>query len=160
MRGHKNTAICSGDRSTEPKKPADFRSRDASRPVILVADDEAMIRNFIWSYLQPEGYFVRCATDGQEALELSRKDPGVIDLLITDVDMPRLKGTELCARLLEERPGIKLIVMTGEDGDDIVFPLLSKPFGGEALIAKVQQVLAVPGQQPNHRSSRDACGWT
>ncbi len=159
MQGYKNTATGNGDRFTKPKKPADFRSRDAPRPVILVADDEAMVRNFVWSYLQPEGYFVRCVADGQEALELSRKDPGVIDLLITDVNMPRLKGTELCARLLEERPGIKLIVMTGDDGEDIGFPLLSKPFGGEALIAKVRQILAVPGQPPKHRSSGAARSW-
>lgn len=118
-----------------------------------------MVRTFVWSYLQPKGYLVRCAADGQEALELSRNHPGAIDLCITDVNMPRLNGTELCARLLEERPGIKLIVMTGEGGDDIVFPLLSKPFGGETLIAKVRQVLAVPGQPPKHRPSGGARSW-
>jgi CheY-like chemotaxis protein len=160
MLGLNNTTTGNGDAFTEPKKSANSRSRDAPRPVILVADDEAMIRTFVWSYLQSEGYFVRCVTDGQEALELSRNDPGVIDLCITDVNMPRLKGTELCARLLEERPGIKLIVMTGEDGNDIVFPLISKPFGGEALIRKVRQVLAVPGQPPKHRPSGDVLSWT
>jgi YesN/AraC family two-component response regulator len=63
--------------------------------------------------MQREGYFVLSAADGQEGLELSRKYPGTIDLVITDVQMPRLNGTDLCAHLLEDRPGIKVLVMSG-----------------------------------------------
>jgi DNA-binding response OmpR family regulator len=82
-------------------------------------------------------------------LELSRQYPGKIDLVITDVDMPRLNGTDLCAHLLEERPGIKVLVMSGADVNEIVsqnanLPFLPKPFDGETLRARVRAILGVP----------------
>jgi CheY-like chemotaxis protein len=83
--------------------------------VILVADDDALVRNLVTLLMQQDGYFVLSAADGHEGLELSRQYPGSIDLVITDVKMPRLNGTDLCAHLFEERPGIKLLVMSGED---------------------------------------------
>ena len=67
--------------------------------VILVADDEVLIRNLVTLLMQQEGYLVLAAADGHEGLELSRKYPGKIDMLITDVQMPRLNGTDLCAHL-------------------------------------------------------------
>jgi len=125
------------------------------QPIILVADDEVMIRNLVTLLLQAQGYVVLSAFDGQEALDLSRKYPGTIDLVITDVRMPRLDGIELCTRLLQERPGIKAIVMTGEEISEIVIqninlPFLPKPFDGEALLARVRASLSsvkpAPGQ--------------
>ena len=99
--------------------------------------------------MQQEGYFVLSAADGHEGLELSRKYPGAIDLVITDVEMPRMNGTDLCGHLMEERPGIKMLVMSGKDISDIVrqnanMPFLPKPFNGEILKAKVQAILAAP----------------
>src|SRR5947209_19567789 len=102
--------------------------------------------------MQQEGYFALSAADGHEGLELSRKYPGPIDLLITDVDMPRLNGTDLCGRLTDERPGIQVLVMSGKDISEIVrpnanLPFLPKPFNGEALKAKVGAILTAPIQQ-------------
>jgi CheY-like chemotaxis protein len=119
--------------------------------VTLVAYDEVMIRNLVTILMQDEGYFVLSASDGQEALELSRAYPGAIDLLITDVKMPRLTCTDLCSRLLEERPGIKVVVMLGTDMNGIVrpgidSPLLPEPFDGETLKAKIRVILAAPPQ--------------
>ena len=121
------------------------------QPVILVADDEALIRNLVTLLLQQEGYFVLSAADGHEGLELSRKYPGPIDLVITDVQMPRLNGTDLCAHLIEERPGIKVLVMSGKDMSEIVrqnvhMPFLPKPFDGETLKARVRAILGGPHQ--------------
>jgi DNA-binding response OmpR family regulator len=121
--------------------------------VILVADDEVMVRNLVTLLMQREGHFVLAAADGHEGLELSRKYPGKIDLLITDVDMPRLNGTDLCARLMEERPGIRVLVMSGAEMSEIVsqnvnLPFLPKPFDGETLKAKVREILAATGQPP------------
>jgi DNA-binding response OmpR family regulator len=82
----------------------DLRSLGVRQPIILVADDEVMIRNLVTILLQQQGYIVLSASDGQEGLELSRKYPGPIDLVITDVEMPRLNGMDLCAHLLQERP--------------------------------------------------------
>jgi DNA-binding response OmpR family regulator len=117
--------------------------------VILVADDHPVIRNLVTLLMQQEGYFALSAADGHEGLELSRKYPGQIDLLITDVDMPRMNGTDLCGHLLEERPGIKVLVMSGADIAEIVshnanLPFLPKPFDGETLKARVRAILAPP----------------
>ena len=129
----------------------DPRSLGVHQPIILVADDEVMIRNLVTLLLQARGYVVLSASDGQEALELSRKYPGTIDLVITDVEMPRLNGMDLCAHLLEERPGIKAIVMSGADMSEITrqninLPFLPKPFDGDALLARVRTILGAPVQ--------------
>ena len=92
---------------------------------------------------------VLSAADGHEGLELSRQYPGSIDLVITDAQMPRLNGADLCAHLLEERPGIKVLVMSGADMREIVsqnvnLPFLPKPFDGHTLRARVRAILAVP----------------
>jgi DNA-binding response OmpR family regulator len=129
----------------------DLRLLGAHQPVILVADDETLIRNLVTLVLQHDGYFVFSAVDGQEGLELSRKYPGAIDLLITDMEMPRMNGTDLSGHLVEERPGIKVLVMSGKDIGEIIrekanLPFLPKPFNGETLKAKVRAILAPPVQ--------------
>ena len=116
------------------------------RPVILVADDEVVIRKLVTLLLQAYRHIVLSASDGQEALELSRNYPGTIDQLITDVEMPRLSCMALCSHLLKERQGIKVIVMSGGDMSGIVrqndhLPFLPKPFDREALLARVRGIL-------------------
>ena len=118
----------------------------APQSVILVADDAVLIRNLVTLLMQREGHYVLSAADGHEALELSRHYPGSIDLVITDVQMPRLNGTDLCAHLLEERPGIKALLMSGADIREIVsqnvdLPFLPKPFDGQTLKARVRAIL-------------------
>jgi DNA-binding response OmpR family regulator len=141
------------ERVHQPADLPDLRLLGVHQSVILVADDEALIRNLVTLLLQHEGYFVLSAADGHEGLDLSRKYPGAIDLLITDVEMPRMNGTDLCGHLMEERPGIKVIVMSGADMSEIVgqnanMPFLPKPFDGETLKAKVRAILAAPVLQP------------
>jgi DNA-binding response OmpR family regulator len=102
--------------------------------------------------LQHEGYFVLSAADGHEGLELSRKYHGKIDLVVTDVEMPRMNGTDLCGHLIEERPGIKVLVMSGKNMSEIIrqnanMSFLPKPFNGETLKAKVWAILAAPVQR-------------
>ena len=141
------------DRSVELQ---DLRPTEEPRTVILVADDAALIRNLVTLLLQQEGYFVLSAADGCEALELSRDYPGSIDLVITDVQIPRLCGTDLCARLLKERPGIKVLLMSGADMREIVdqnvnLPFLPKPFDGETLKARVRAILEAGRRHPEAR---------
>jgi DNA-binding response OmpR family regulator len=129
------------------------------RPVILVADDEVMIRNLVRILMETEGYSVLTAADGHEGLELSRNYPGAIDLVITDMQMPRLNGADLGAHLLEERPGIKVLVMSGADMQEIVSQnvnllFLPKPFDGEALRARVRAILGTPVQPAAHLRPR------
>ena len=71
-----------------------------------------MIRNLVTLLLQTIGCLVLSASDGQEAGALAQVSRS-IDLVITDMTMPRLNGLDLCAHLLLERPGIKAIVMSG-----------------------------------------------
>jgi DNA-binding response OmpR family regulator len=138
-----------GGRNTQPVELPDLPLLGVRRSVILVADDEALIRNLVTLLLQHDGYFVLSAADGHEGLELSRRYPGTIDLVITDLQMSRLNGADLCARLVEERPGIKVLVMSGADGSEIVrqnanMPFLPKPFDGETLKARVRAILDAP----------------
>lgn len=137
----------------------DPRSLGVKQPIILVADDEVMIRNLVTLLLQSAGYVVLSASDGQEGLELSRKYPGTIDLVITDVEMPRLNGMDLVAHLLEERPGIKSIVMSGADMSEITrqninLQFLPKPFDGEALLARVRAILGASVRTPNQNQNQ------
>lgn len=130
-----------------PPRLPDIRPAEAQQAVILVADDEPLIRNLVTLLMQREKHLVLSAADGQEGLELSRRYPGKIDLVITDMTMPRLNGSDLCAHLLEERPGIKVLVMTGADVSEIVdrnidLPYLPKPFDGKALVERVRDILA------------------
>jgi len=140
-----------GDGSELAFNLPDVRPSGVDQSVILVADDEALVRNLVTLLLQHEGYLVLSAADGHEGLELSRKYSGVIDLLITDVEMPRMNGTDLCSHLMKERPGIKVLVMSGADMTEIVsqnvnLPFLPKPFDGDALKARVREILGIKVQ--------------
>ena len=124
---------------------------DLHQPVILVADDEVIIRNLVTILMQLEGYLVVGAIDGYEALELSRKYDGKIDLVITDMEMPGLNGSDLCAYLLEERPGIKVLVMSGANVAEVVrqnvhIQFLPKPFDGQTINKRVRAILGLPAK--------------
>ena len=140
---------------TKPKMTfSDAGSLGERRSVILVADDDPLIRSVVTVLLQGAGYFVLSADDGYEGLELSRKHAGRIDLLITDMNMPGMDGLDLCVHLKEERPGIKLLVMSGADMREIMhnatIPFLPKPFDGETLKARVRKILGAPALSEVH----------
>jgi CheY-like chemotaxis protein len=148
-----------GEGTTHTVDLPHFQSPVGCHSVILVADDDALIRNLVTLLMLQDGHFVLSAADGHEGLELSRQCPGSIDLVITDVKMPRMNGTDLCAHLLEERPGIKVLVMSGADMNEIVsqnanLPFLPKPFDGETLRPKVRTILAAPVQPPIRHQTR------
>jgi CheY-like chemotaxis protein len=71
-------------------------------------------------------------------------------MLLTDVEMPRLSCTDLCTRVLDERPGIKVLVMSGTEMDEtktyVNLPFLPRPFDGKLLKRKIQTILAAPVQ--------------
>jgi DNA-binding response OmpR family regulator len=142
-----------GGGTNQPVGLPDLRPSGPYQPVILVADDEPLIRNLLARLMHKDGYFVLSAADGQEGLELSRKYPGTIDMVITDVNMPRMSGTDLCGHLMEERPGIKILIMSGAGMSKIVsqnpnLPFLPKPFDGKTIRARVRAILAAQVQRP------------
>jgi DNA-binding response OmpR family regulator len=111
---------------------------------ILIAEDELAIRRLLSDTLTQEGFEVIAAADGADALEHARKHIGTIDLLITDVQMPKVDGFDLRERLLQEQPNVKLLVISGNldlDIKGVEFPLLRKPFLPRELAAKVRQIL-------------------
>jgi DNA-binding response OmpR family regulator len=82
--------------------------------VILLAEDDVGLQFFVWRLLKADGFTVLTAGDGIAALEASRNYPGSIDLALSDVRMPRMGGLELCRIIAAERPGIKVLMMSGE----------------------------------------------
>src|SRR5687767_10609693 len=81
---------------------------------VLVAEDETLIREFLVSSLTELGYRVFEAANGEEALSLSQNElRGKIDLLLTDIVMPKIGGTELATRMQEAEPAIKVIFCSG-----------------------------------------------
>jgi len=111
--------------------------------VILVVDDEKSIRTLVTQLLQADGYAALSARDAQEALEIVRDSPSDIALVITDFDLPGLNGVDLCTELNQRRPGIGLIVMSGEPREiPGGLPFIGKPFGRATLMANVRHVLS------------------
>jgi CheY-like chemotaxis protein len=82
--------------------------------VILVAEDDPVVRNLVTVMLESEGYAVLAANDGQEALELCESFKHPIHLLLTDVRMPGMDGLTLAERARVQRPDIKIILMSGD----------------------------------------------
>jgi two-component system, cell cycle sensor histidine kinase and response regulator CckA len=118
--------------------------------IILVAEDDPVVRNLVSTMLLKESYVVLTAKDGVEAMELCEafKDP--LHLLLTDAMMPRMNGLDLAAAVRRMRPEMKVIVMSGYTIDTIrtensADAFLRKPFVPPALLRCVQKVLASDG---------------
>jgi DNA-binding response OmpR family regulator len=123
--------------------------------VILIAEDEVMVRNLVRHILQAEGHETLAAADGYEALELSRKYDGTIDLLITDIKMPRMDGLALIEKLLHERPNMRILLMSGHFSEELRgrqagYSFLRKPFPPGLFRDKVREVL---GDKLSERNS-------
>jgi CheY-like chemotaxis protein len=94
------------------------------------------------------------AKDGLDALERAEQAAGTIDVLVTDVVMPRMRGTELAQRLKRVYPGIKIVYMSGylehngEDGFIADSAHLQKPFSRDSLLKKLREVLGQEVDQP------------
>ena len=121
---------------------------------ILMVEDEAKLLDANAEFLRSIGYSVTCAGSGPEALELLADLPP-LDLVISDVVMPRMNGREFADRLLEMRPSTKVLFVSGY-ADDVVLlagistlgtPYLQKPFSLKQLAYKVQELLAVEVDQ-------------
>jgi hypothetical protein len=118
----------------------------------LVDDDEAL-RRFVQRILMQQGFDVIEASDGAEALEVASAYAEPVDLLLTDVIMPKVNGPALVQRLLQERPGIGVLYMSGYVEKSLLQAkhpeaiLLQKPFTPDALVAAVRQILTSKEQQ-------------
>jgi two-component system, cell cycle sensor histidine kinase and response regulator CckA len=118
----------------------------AYQPLILVVDDDPVILRVVPRLLTDNGYRVVTAPDGEAAWGLLQGPPPLgVDLLLTDVRMPRMGGAELGRRVVASRPEIPVLYMTGfasevewELPEDIRSTrLILKPFQGAALLARI-----------------------
>ena len=119
------------------------------KETILVVDDEESLRTVVVDLLGHLGYCTLSAANGPEAMDLARKYPGKIDLLLTDVVMHPLPGPVLAENLMLSRPEMKVVYISGYANaslapDGILMPgtvLVHKPFTMKILSAKLREVL-------------------
>ncbi len=142
-------------RVTAPPKPKPLaptvKTARSGMETILVAEDQPDLRWMICQFLQQLGYSVLEAKDGGDAVALAEQYKGTIDVLLTDIVMPHVRGSEVARRVSATRPAMKVIFMSGyTEGEFGAAPgenrepgttLLQKPFELDALAGKIREVL-------------------
>jgi two-component system, cell cycle sensor histidine kinase and response regulator CckA len=136
------------DFRTSSKGVAEYKREGTE--TVLIAEDEEAVRALAGRILSGRGYKVLDAANGKEALRISREYPDKIYLVLTDIIMPEMGGSELVAKLKESRPGIKALYFSGYTGDAIArhgvldpgVDFLQKPFTIESLLHKVREVIS------------------
>jgi two-component system cell cycle sensor histidine kinase/response regulator CckA len=116
---------------------------------VLVVEDEEMVRQLASHVLRRSGYVVLEAANAGEALMIGEKHETRIDLLLSDVVMPRVSGADLARRLRALRPTMKVLFMSGYSEEaiaqhglaELTFGLLEKPFTPQALLTEVRETL-------------------
>ncbi|WP_420130119.1 PAS domain S-box protein [Longimicrobium sp.] len=139
------------DEAEEDDTPAPLPQVRGRGTVLLVEDEEA-VRRFAERVLSRGGYTVLMAAEGAEAMALSRQHPGIIHVLVTDLVMPRMSGSDLASRLMAERPGIRVLFISGYDRDEartrgpmeVGTDFIEKPFSPEALLDRMHRLLELP----------------
>ena len=121
---------------------------DVSPTVLVVEDDEPLLE-FFCALLKREGYNILVAANGVEALALASEIPDApIDVLLSDVAMPYMSGTQLAERIKEIRPDIRVLLISGlpyqevvnRSGPSFSVEFLPKPFSVSELSVKVRQL--------------------
>jgi two-component system cell cycle sensor histidine kinase/response regulator CckA len=115
-----------------------------------VVEDEEGVRKVVLEVLKRQGYRVLQAAHEEDALLVCQQYKDTIDLMVTDVVMPRISGLELAKRLVAFRPEMKVLYMSGYTDNTIVHHgvlekgvnYIQKPFTVEGLARKVEEVLA------------------
>jgi two-component system, cell cycle response regulator CpdR len=118
---------------------------------ILIAEDESMLCDMCARALADDGHEVEMAHDGTEALDVLNKYMGQIDLLLTDVRMPKMDGIALSMAAAREFPELTILLMTGYADqrerahglDALVHDVIAKPFSVASLRGAVNEALAV-----------------
>lgn len=128
----------------------DATSATKDKETILLVDDEQAVRSIILRILRRARYTVLEAENGEAALKIAEQHEGPIDLVITDMFMPGLRGPEVVQRLAPKRPGLRALFMSGYADQDARTGVpaganfLNKPFAGQDLAAAVEAALKGP----------------
>jgi signal transduction histidine kinase len=119
---------------------------------LLLAEDDESLRALVARVLGALGYKVLVARTGREALRIVAEYKERIDMIATDVVMPGINGSELVEKVLQARPGIRVLFMSGYTDDEVMrrgvidgqTAFLQKPFTPDSLAHKVREVLDAP----------------
>ena len=139
-----------------------FAERRAAA-TILVVEDEGDLRTLVCDYLSSRGYTVLEANNGPEAIAVAERHKKPIELLLTDVIMPEMRGPDLALQLVQSRPQMRVLYMSGYTADalsrdlegipSVKTALLQKPFRLQELAARIQEVLGEPSATETSRRS-------
>lgn len=117
-------------------------------PVILLVEDETMVREITGQVLAHAGYSVLESSNAKEALQLASSHDGPIDLLLTDIVMPEMNGADLAQRMRTRLPELVTIFMSGYAEHDVLKKAklssavhIQKPFTIDALLSRVSEAL-------------------
>ena len=117
--------------------------------VVLLAEDDSAVRRLVVAELARRGFTVIEAEDGRAALEIFQREKDQIDILVTDVVMPRLNGADLAKEAQQIQPGVKILFISGHPeraGSGLnpkgVTNLLQKPFTADTLATRINDLLA------------------
>jgi PAS domain S-box-containing protein len=134
---------CAAEAEAEPATPPGVPA--GRQETVLLVEDEVQLRAPLSRILRGRGYRVLEAGDGEEALSVADRHPGGIDLLLSDVVMPRMGGVELARRLGERRPGMRTLLMSGYAFDELAgregAEVLEKPVLPDELARRVRAAL-------------------
>ena len=131
-------------------RESDLEVAPSGSKTILVVEDEPGVRQLAIDFLKLSGYKVLEAADGKEGLDIVERDGENIDLILSDVVMPRMNGPKMIKKICQRRPNFPVLFMSGyddgvlpSDGHDI--QLVAKPFSLSDLLEKVQETLENQG---------------
>jgi CheY-like chemotaxis protein len=143
-------------RSAAIRPPVSLPESMRGDEVVLLVDDDPLVRGAARVILDRQGYTVLEARDGAEAIALAAAHDGIIHLLLTDVVMPHMGGGDLARALGPGRPGLRVLFMSGYTDDialrvgvsdgDVAY--LQKPFAPGSMASAVRTVLDAPRDQP------------
>ena len=131
---------------------ADIDMDSRPREQVLLVDDEPLVREVVSQTLRDVGYVVLEASNGFDAIKIaSERAAGAIELLITDVVMPFMRGDELASKVRLIHPDLKVIFVTGYGEDSVACgrttqreAILEKPFAPSVLVSRIQEMLDRP----------------
>jgi two-component system, OmpR family, response regulator len=132
-----------------------FPKPTGSAPVVLVVDDLPLVREVLRASLRCHGFQVRLAADGQEAIELYRRDHDAIALVLLDVQMPGVDGPAVLTALRAIEPDVRAFFMTGDAGrygeDQLLATgarrVFAKPLDIAAIVAELRRSLVGIGRE-------------
>ena len=130
-------------------------------PTILLVDDEKIIRTLVGVALKKHGYEVIEAGSGRRAITIARRQRGPIDLLLSELSLPRMSGLELAEALGPERPEMRTLFLSRVPHSDWLVEqaraagkvVLKEPFRMHALVESIAEALATGQRKPPTRSA-------